>query len=465
MSSPSVVSEFSSVALGDRRLNGRLEKIVSAIEGQPSAGFPKAMATSGDTEAFYRFVRNEKVTFEKLLEPHVRATLERAQDHAEVLIVHDTTEFRFEGAEKREGLGRLTQSGQGFLGHFSLAVSANAERDPLGVVAVRAWARHEESISSKRKWRKVSKAETLATPKESDRWLESMHETELLLPRERVIHVADSEGDSYAVLSTLISGGSRFVIRSAHDRSVAAQDGTPTRLEQVFSDVEGACVRKVKLSPRQRHPTRRRRYAIRKYREAQLQFKAATVTILRPSNQSKDLPANICVNVVQVTELDAPADAEPVEWLLYTTELIDTTDQVLRIVDFYRARWLIEEYFKAIKTGCAYEKRQLESWHTLRNVLAMLIPVAWGLLRMRSLSRNYPEAPADRVVTPVQLRILAGLPATKGMPLETVRDVLFAVARLGGHLKQNGQPGWQVLGRGYEDLLKHEVGFRLALEK
>src|SRR5687767_8961405 len=109
MSSPSVVSEFSSVALGDRRLNGRLEKIVSAIEGQPSAGFPKAMATSGDTEAFYRFVRNEKVTFEKLLEPHVRATLERAQDHAEVLIVHDTTEFRFEGAEKREGLGRLTQ--------------------------------------------------------------------------------------------------------------------------------------------------------------------------------------------------------------------------------------------------------------------------------------------------------------------------------------------------------------------
>jgi hypothetical protein len=292
-----------------------------------------------------------------------------------------------------------------------------------------------------------------------------MHETELLLPRERIIHVADSAGDSYAVLNALIHGGSRFVIRGGHDRSVAAEDRAQTTLQQVFSDVEGRCLRTVKLSPRQRHPTRRPRYAIRKYREAQLQFKATTVTIVRPGNQSPSLPATVRVNVVQVTEVDAPADAEPVEWLLHTTEPIDTVDEVLRIVDFYRARWLIEEYFKAIKTGCAFQKRQLESWHTLRNALAMLIPVAWGLLRMRSLSRNHPEAPADRVATTVQLHILTGLPATKGMPLGTVRDVLFAVARLGGHLKQNGEPGWQVLGRGYEDLLKHEFGFRLALEK
>lgn len=465
MASMSAVSEVSGAALGDRRLNGRLESIVRALEAQPSAGFPKAMTTSKDTEAFYRFVRNEKVTFEKLLEPHAQATVKRAHDHADVLVVHDTTEFRFTGAAEREGLGRLTRSGHGFLGHFSLAVSADAERDPLGVVAVHTWARHEESISAKRKKRKISKAEALATPKESDRWLKNMRETELLLPRERVIHVADSEGDSYAILSTLVHDGIRFVIRSAHDRSVTSGEGTLTRLRQVFSDVEGTCVRTVKLSPRQRHPNGRRRYAIRKYREAKLQFKAATVTLMRPSHQSRDLFEQVRVNVVQVAELDAPKDAEPVEWLLHTTEPIGTPDEVLRIVDAYRARWLIEEFFKAIKTGCAYEKRQLESWHTLRNALAMLIPIAWGLLRMRSLSRNHPEAPADRIVTPIQLRILASLPATRGMPIESVRDVLFAVARLGGHMKQNGDPGWQVLGRGYEDLLKHEFGFRLALER
>ena len=36
-----------------------------------------------------------------------------------------------------------------------------------------------------------------------------------------------------------------------------------------------------------------------------------------------------------------------------TTEPIDTVEQVLRIVDWYRARWVIEEFFKALKTGCA----------------------------------------------------------------------------------------------------------------
>jgi hypothetical protein len=34
----------------------------------------------------------------------------------------------------------------------------------------------------------------------------------------------------------------------------------------------------------------------------------------------------------------------------------------------------------------------------------------------------------------------------------TARDVLQAVAALGGHLKHNGEPGWLTLGRGYEKL-------------
>jgi hypothetical protein len=46
-------------------------------------------------------------------------------------------------------------------------------------------------------------------------------------------------------------------------------------------------------------------------------------------------------------------------------------------VDCYRGRWTIEEYFKALKTGCQYERRQLETAHSLLNALAILAPVAW----------------------------------------------------------------------------------------
>ena len=44
----------------------------------------------------------------------------------------------------------------------------------------------------------------------------------------------------------------------------------------------------------------------------------------------------------------------------------------------------------------------------------------------------------------------------------TARDALLAVARIGGHIKNNGDPGWQVLGRGYDSLLLMELGWRAA---
>lgn len=66
----------------------------------------------------------------------------------------------------------------------------------------------------------------------------------------------------------------------------------------------------------------------------------------------------------------------PVEWLLLTTEPVDTLAQILRVVDHYCARWLIEDYFKALKTGCSLEKRQSGSYHALTKVTALLAPLA-----------------------------------------------------------------------------------------
>jgi len=39
---------------------------------------------------------------------------------------------------------------------------------------------------------------------------------------------------------------------------------------------------------------------------------------------------------------------------------------------------------------------------------------------------------------------------------------MLAVAAEGGHIKNNGDPGWLVLGRGYEKLLDMELGFVIA---
>ena len=62
---------------------------------------------------------------------------------------------------------------------------------------------------------------------------------------------------------------------------------------------------------------------------------------------------------------------------------------------------MIEEFFKALKTGCAYEtaaagKPADAAWLAL----ALLVPVAWQLLLLRQLgARTTPEAgPATAVL-------------------------------------------------------------------
>ena len=107
----SVAGEFTGSELGDRRLDERLVTIAKRLEKRPDAGFPEAMVTDAETEAFYRFVRNPRATFEAVLKPHIQATLARCSQAPVVLAVHDSSEFRFTGSEQREGLGCLGQSG------------------------------------------------------------------------------------------------------------------------------------------------------------------------------------------------------------------------------------------------------------------------------------------------------------------------------------------------------------------
>jgi hypothetical protein len=94
----------------------------------------------------------------------------------------------------------------------------------------------------------------------------------------------------------------------------------------------------------------------------------------------------------------------------------------------------------------------LESRHALENALAILAPIACQLLHLRSVARRTEVAPASQVLTPTQIEVLRALSVRHPLPKNpTARDALLAIAGLGGFLKRNGEPGWQTIGRGYED--------------
>jgi hypothetical protein len=162
-----------------------------------------------------------------------------------------------------------------------------------------------------------------------------------------------------------------------------------------------------------------------------------------------------------VWEPKPPKGEDALEWILFTTEAVDTPEQLHAVVDNYQSRWVIEEFFKALKTGCAFEKRQLESFHALSNALAVFSVVAWRMLLARSVARAQPHAGAGTVLTKTQLRLVQHKLKLTKLPA-TAREAAFAVARLGGHLKRNGDPGWLTLGRGFERLIFLEAGWHAA---
>jgi hypothetical protein len=57
------------------------------------------------------------------------------------------------------------------------------------------------------------------------------------------------------------------------------------------------------------------------------------------------------------------------------------------------------------EAGCQFEKRQLESAHSLLNALAILTPVAWRLLLLRHLARSDTRAPASSALTLLLLEL------------------------------------------------------------
>ncbi len=447
--------ELRGAELGDDRLSRRLSVLAERALGAPDAGFPQMVASDAELEGVYRFLSNEKVTAERILGPHIEATLDRAAAERSVVVVHDTTSFEFGGASPRKGLGLMIGNGQGFFAHVALAVAPGESRLALGALGLEHWPRRTRKHSNRNKQTRKDQE------RESLRWGRMLEHIEQQRgERFSCIHVMDREADIIEVLLDTRRLGARFVIRSAHDR--ALHDGG--RLRDRVSGLQPSIRKEVTLNARSdkgRPGVLRKRHPKRSGRTAMLGIAGCAVE-LSTGRYNRDQPP-VAVNVVHVRELDPPRDEPPVDWLLCTSEPIDTPEQLEAIVDAYRARWVIEEFFKALKTGCALEKRQLESYRALSNALALFIPVAWRLLLARSLARTNPGAPARIVLTPIQLRLVTHKLQLEAPPA-TLEQATYAVARLGGHLRRNGPPGWQTLGRGFEALLLMQAGWRAAVE-
>jgi len=461
-------NEFRHADLGDPRRTRRAQQIVETLSEDPAQPFP-AVFTEAELEAFYRFAKNEAVDPSELLRSHAKETASRIASGRRVLVLHDTTQFEFTDGIEREGLGYIKRykknpkkwktkaDVRGFFGHFSLAVGQRgvAEYEPLGLLSLIAVNRVQPRARVRRH---ASGAECAQLKdREAQRWLDGVTtSSERLLEPGEAIHVMDREADKYWLLDDIAALPARFVIRANHNRRLL--DDEQHRLhDKLEESLQVALKRSVSISARKEGSFARdnRKHPPRQARVANLEVRAFPVRLQSPNyHPDRD---GYPTHVVWVYEPEPPEGCDPVEWLLYTNEPIDTAEQVAAVVDAYRARWLIEELFKCIKTGCKLQERRLESYTALLTTLVLFVPIAIRLLLLRHTARTAPNAPATNVLSRRQIKLLGILcPKQDITDTSTAQKALMAVASLGGHLKRNGWPGWLVLRRGMEKLLQAE---------
>lgn len=438
-----------SSALRDRRLRDRLALMTSRIASNPAMSFPK-LFSSAELEGAYRFFGNPVVTPDAILSEHFDGVRGAVASEPDVLVVHDSSTFSFNPDGERRGLGRVRSIGQAFFAHIALVLGDDGTRRPLGLAAFETWTRGEN-----------------APENEKDRWMSNVKLASARLggPK-RLVHVMDREADDFRLFAQLLEGGHRFIIRSAHDRLlkvVTSED--PRKVSEAKASIVCAVDREATLSKRvdgERSPKQKKIHPSRAPREVTLSIGATRVALKRPTTQADNLPPLLELNLVRVWEAEPPEGEAGIEWLLLTQEPIDSVEHLLRAVDRYRARWTIEEFFKALKTGCAFEARQLGDYEGLVNALAVFAPIAVRMLALRTRARAAPDVPTPCVLESDELDVLRVLGRTRLPAAPSNRDLLLAVAALGGHIKWSGEPGWLTISRGFTELESLTRGWRAA---
>lgn len=437
--------EFEFAELGDPRRNKRLMNIAANLAANPDGTLPQAFESWAELKGAYRFLDNPAVDYDKVIAPHVERTRQRCAQAGEYLIIEDTTILDFSHHWATEDLGVVGDGrGRGFELHSALAVQIEAwtlDQKPEGQVM---GLFDQQCRRPRPAPRGESRAERLKRPRKSSWWAAGFESAGKPPNGCSWTYVADRESDIYETMQICQRQGVDFVIRSCQDRRMADEAG---RLAQALARSPVLGISQVEARAREGDPAR----------TATIEIKSVQVDLdgpWRPGGVQQPLRG---ITVVEVREANQPPElkGKPLHWILLTSVVCESLAQAKRIIGRYTARWWIEEYHKALKSGARVENSQLKRASRLEPLIAVLAVVAVRLLNTKMLARAQPEGP--EAANSFGAEALAILEKKFGRPKGgwTNQNVLIATARLGGFpaRKHDGMPGWQTIWRGWQRLM------------
>lgn len=372
---------------------------------------------------FGRFLANDKVTIERLLEGWSEQT-EPAASGRHVVAIQDTSEFNLATTpRRRRGLGEIGKGvGHGLLVHAMLAVDADSAH-VLGLVAGQIWTRQGRVG--------VSRAQRTLADKESGRWLATGLKAKTLLASAAMVTVvADRESDIYAEWARLPGPNFHMITRAMQNRCLA--DGA-----KLFSMGERLAASEPKtIDLVARAPNR-------PARKAKVIVRFGKIALAHPTRTAeRDLPESVPLTLVEVIEPEPPAGIEPLHWHLLTTHEVTDVAAAWRIVEWYKMRWTIEQLWRLLKQqGLKLEDSQLDTSDRLIKLAAIATKAATITLQLVQARDGVGAEPASIAFSSDQIAVLDAMNTrVEGKtqlqknphPRATLAWAAWIIARLGG---------------------------------
>jgi hypothetical protein len=434
----------------------------AALVGRPGSCIRQLAQRSRAREIqFTRFLRNDAVTAEEIAAYAAERTAARARGR-DVVVVQDTSELSLGGRRaKANGYGPIGKGGalRGLLLHAALAVDAG-NGGVIGLVDAKVWNRtggkpkHRRSRTTKQK--------------ESQRWLDSTKRAaEVLTEAASITVVSDRESDIYEHFA-FRPQIAHLIVRACQNRRIAPDEADEEeQIDLLFSHVDS-------LPEQSRLKVKIPAAPGRKARSSELAIRFSCVTLRKPLHgAAADLPDTVTLAVVDVRETSAPAGGKPIHWRLLTTHPLASIADASRIVDLYRMRWVVEEYFHTQKTGgFDIEAADISDPEAMIRFAAAVAVAAVSVMQLVKARDGTTGQSMLETFEPADQPILEAVSATlegkterqkNAYPKGSLAFAAWVIARLGGWDGYYGKPGPKTMRLGLEAFQRIKFGATLGL--
>lgn len=431
----------------------------AALVGRPGSCIRRLGGTRAREMQFTRFLRNGSVTAEEMSRHAGEQTACRVAGR-EVVAIQDTSELVLGGRRARAaGYGPVGKGGAlgGLLLHPVLAVEVGSEA-LLGLVSLQVWNRAGGG-------RRSSRRERSTAAKESQRWIDGVRQAgEVLAPAASITGLCDREGDMYELFAQR-PDNMHLVVRACQNRRI--EPAGPQDAKLLFGLIDrqpeqGRVTVQVPAAPG------------RRARTAELAVRFVSTLLCRPLHGADPtLPETVAIRLVEVCETTPPADgSKSIRWRLLTTHAVTNLAQAQRVVDLYRLRWIIEEFFSTLKKASFdIEAADISEPSAMINFVAAATIAAVTIKQLvqardGTTAQHLTDAfePDDR---PILEAVSAGLEGNTQRqrnphPKGSLAFAAWVIARLGGWTGYYGKPGPKVMRIGLAEFRAIKYGASLG---